>query len=160
MLVTQISLQSVSTPIEQSRTYRSARTTENRLAHANFMWRQLRQLARVVHLEPGGVLRKLVEHATNEMAERMAAERVAAEEHRVDSEDNRPDTDAKGRLTRNVGEPHRLPDVVAQDEQEEDGEVKKIAMDVLQDERKRLLTEYFFRGSPTAHEGGSAQNAL
>ena len=34
-------------------------------------------------------------------------------------------------------------------------------MDVLEDERERLLTaDSVLRGSPTAQDGGSAQNAL
>ncbi len=40
-------------------------------------------------------------------------------------------------------------------------EVQEVAVDVLEDERERLLAAgSCLRGSPTAQAGGSAQNAL
>ena len=45
------------------------------------------------------MLRELIEHAADEMPERVAAERVAAEEHGVGGEDERADADAERRLT-------------------------------------------------------------
>ena len=41
-----------------------------------------------------------------------------------------------------------------------DGKVKEVTMNVLNDQRERLLTTIMVRGSPTAQDGGSAQKAL
>ena len=95
------------------------------------------------------------------MAERVAAERVAAEQHDVDGEHERADADAERFLpVAGSVEPHRLPHVLREHEQEQQREVQEVAMDVLQDQRERVLAEVRLRGSPTAHDGGSAQNAL
>ena len=105
------------------------------------MWRQLRQLAASYIFSRAGMLRELIEHAADEVPERMAAERVAAEEHGVHGEHQRADADPERHLPGRIGEPHRLPDVVGQDEQKQDRQIQKVAVDVLEDERERLLAE-------------------
>ena len=44
--------------------------------------------------------------------------------------------------------------------EEQQREVQEVAVDVLEDQRKRVLAPVDLRGSPTAQDGGSAQNAL
>src|SRR5688500_18836819 len=76
------------------------------------------------------------------MSERMAAERVAAEEDDVDREQERSDTDtelpcAGGR----IGKPQCHPDVVSEDHDEQQRQIQEVPVDVLQDERKRVFAE-------------------
>jgi hypothetical protein len=42
------------TPMEQSRTYKSEKPTENRLHHAHTIWRRFRQLTQAYVLTPKG----------------------------------------------------------------------------------------------------------
>jgi hypothetical protein len=75
------------------------------------------------------------------MPERMTSEGVAAEQENVGSEEESSDTDAESRHTcRWIGEPHRFPRVVREKYEEQESEVEEVAMDVLNDERKRSLT--------------------
>ena len=56
------------------------------------------------------------------------------------SEHERADADAeRDRARRRVGEPERLPDVVREHDQEAEREEQQVAMDVLQDQRERVL---------------------
>src|SRR2546428_12606042 len=80
------------------------------------------------------------------MPERVAAERVSAEEDHVRGQDQRADADAES------GEPHRLPDVVREDREERDGEVEEEAVHVLQYERHRALAAVGL--SRLAHRAG------
>src|SRR3970040_2506361 len=61
----------------------------------------------------------------------VAGKRVQGEQHHVDPEDERPDPDAEP-----VGEPERQYGIPGQDDDEEHGEIKGVAMDVLKDEGK------------------------
>src|SRR5438105_4247968 len=85
---------------------------------------------------------QLVAPAAHEVAQRVAAQRVAAEEDHVHGQHERAQADAEGDAARHgIGEPHRLPDVVEKDDEEHQGEVEEVAVDVLQDERERALAE-------------------
>src|SRR6185295_2134889 len=81
-----------------------------------------------------------VEPSAHQVPQRMAAERVAAEEEDVRREHQRPDPEAeRGHAGPGVGEPESQPDVVEQEDEKEQHEIEKVAMDVLHDERERAL---------------------
>src|SRR5918992_4493217 len=70
----------------------------------------------------------------------MTAERVRGEQNEVDGENERPDADAKFTLAaRRILEPHCLPEVVSEHEQEQHCDVEKVRVDVLHDQREPLL---------------------
>ena len=69
------------------------------------------------------------------MAERVTAKSVTAEQNDVDREDDGADADSES-----ITEPKRLPDVVAQNQNENEREIQKIAVHILHDERERTLT--------------------
>ena len=87
-------------------------------------------------------LRDLVLHATHQMSQRMTPERVTGQEHDVDEQHDGADADAEllhagGRVV----EPHRQPHVVRQQEEKHDRRVHGIAVDVLEDQRERILAQ-------------------
>src|SRR5207302_7154631 len=59
---------------------------------------------------------------------------ITAEENDVDREDDGADTDAKS-----IVEPECFPNVVAQNQNEDEREIKKVTMHILHDERERAL---------------------
>src|SRR5215216_4532630 len=69
----------------------------------------------------------------------MAAECVSAEEYYVSGQQQCSNADAKMFCSSGIGEPHRLPCIVRKKDQKEDREIKKIAMHVLDYQRKRSL---------------------
>ena len=74
------------------------------------------------------------------MTHGMAAEQIAAEKHDVGRKKKRADADAERcRSRRRIDPPQALPHIHRQDEQHGDREKHHVAMDVLQDERKRIL---------------------
>src|SRR4029079_12825814 len=87
------------------------------------------------------MLREIVEESADDMAHRVAAERVAGEQRRVEREDERPDADAELCSPCTVAEPQRLPDVVRQEEQEQHRDVQEVAVDILEDQREIALAE-------------------
>src|SRR5579871_426546 len=93
----------------------------------------------IVRGSADGALGHAVEHAADQVAERVASEGVAAQQDHVDEKNYR--TEAYAEVTI---EPHREPNIVGEQDQEEDGEIQKIAMDVLNDEREGALAEIFF----------------
>ena len=98
------------------------------------MWRRLRQLTQSYSFLADGRLREHVDQAADQMPQRMAAERVAAEQHHVHQQHQRADADAEA-----VVEPQRLPHVVRQKHHEQQREIQEVAMDVLQDQREVAL---------------------
>ena len=74
------------------------------------------------------------------MAKRVATESVTSEHDGVDGQNDRAEADAKRDLAgRRVCEPHRLPRVVQQDDDEHQGKIEKVSMQVLKNQRKRAL---------------------
>src|SRR6266404_3546695 len=69
----------------------------------------------------------------------MTAERVAAEQDDVYRENNRADADAEPAI-----KPERFPNVVGEDQNKNQREVEKVAVNVLHDERERTLAEISF----------------
>lgn len=95
------------------------------------------------------------------MPERMAAERIAAQENSVDGEHERTRPDAEGfSASSRVDKPHGFPGVIGQNEDEQYGEVEKVPVNVWSIRVKEFSPRYVLRGSPTAQAGGSAQNDL
>src|SRR5450755_618048 len=72
----------------------------------------------------------------------MATEGVAAEEHDVDRQDDRADADAERSLaSRWISEPHRFPDINREDDDEDEREIKEVAVHVLHDQGKGAFAE-------------------
>jgi len=69
----------------------------------------------------------------------MAAERIAGEQGDVREKNQGAHTDTEG-----VVEPESFPNVVGEEDQEDERDVEKIAMDVLDDEREGTFAEIFF----------------
>ncbi len=66
----------------------------------------------------------------------MAAQRVAAQQHHVDQQHQRPHADAEFAV-----EPQGLPHVVRQEHQKQERDVEEVAMDVLNDQREVALAQ-------------------
>jgi hypothetical protein len=97
---------------------------------------------RPVGLEAEGLLGDLREPAADEVAERVAAERIARKEKHVHAHHDAAHTDPERLLARDgICEPERVPRVVSQEEDESDRDIQEVAMDVLKDQRERALTE-------------------
>src|SRR5579863_10113341 len=64
----------------------------------------------------------------------MTAERVSAEQNDVGEQNQSPNPDPEMSV-----EPAGVPDVVGKDHEEDQGQIEEIAVDVLQDQRKRAL---------------------
>src|SRR5216684_4072307 len=77
----------------------------------------------------------------------MAAECVTAQQNRVSGQDQSSDADAKS-----IFKPHGLPSVMGQKHDENQCEIEKVAMYVLQNERKGSLAEILLAG--LAHRAG------
>lgn len=78
------------------------------------------------------------------MAEGMATQRIHGQKNGIENHDDRADADTEMLLAREVGEPHTLPSIMRQQDDENEGEVKEVAVDVLDNERERFFTEKFF----------------
>src|ERR1700733_6874692 len=74
------------------------------------------------------------------MPQGVAAERVAGEQRGIRREHQGADADAE-MFYAVVVEPERLPNVVRQQHDEDQGEVQEIAMDILDDQGKSALAE-------------------
>src|SRR2546429_9208960 len=75
------------------------------------------------------------------MSERMAAKGVAAKQNDVNSQHNRAETDTKGSSTGRIDKPKCLPKVDGKNHYKNQREIKKIAMDVLHDEREGTFAQ-------------------
>src|SRR5438045_1781265 len=73
------------------------------------------------------------------MPQRMTTKSVATEQDDVNREDDCANADSESTV-----EPERFPNIVAQDQNENEREIQKIAMHVLHDERKRALAPITF----------------
>src|SRR6266480_8084646 len=73
------------------------------------------------------------------MTQRVTAKYVTTEQNDVDCEHNRADADSES-----IVEPECFPNVVAQNQNENECEIQKIAVHVLHDERERTLAEICF----------------
>src|SRR4030088_578955 len=77
----------------------------------------------------------------------MTAKRITAEQNNVDCEDECSDSNSKS-----VRKPKRFPNVDAQNDDENEGEIKKITVHVLHDEREGTFAEISF--ARLAHRAG------
>src|SRR5690242_18690262 len=91
--------------------------------------------------------RDLVASAAHQVPQRMAAERVARKEQRVDRQQQAADADPEmGRSCGCILEPERVIRVRQEDDDEENAEIEEVAVHVLQHEWERTLAEIRFSG--------------
>src|SRR5213083_976442 len=89
--------------------------------------------------------RELIAATANQMTKRVTTESVTSEHDGVHRQNDRPYADAERDLARRcVCEPHRLPCVVQEDDDEQQGEIQKVSMDVLENQRERALPSVMF----------------
>src|SRR5439155_23727568 len=90
-----------------------------------------------VSLLPQRGARRLVHEPANQMAQRMAAKSIAGQENDVHCQNDGAEAEAEVFFAcGGIGEPEGLPYVVTEKADEQDCQVEKVAMDVLQDERE------------------------
>lgn len=98
-----------------------------------------------VRSEPHGRTRQVVEHAADHMAQGMATERVTAQQYHVDRQNQRAHPDAEGFIAGGrIDEPHRLPNILEQEEPKPQRDEQKIPVNILQDQRKGTLARVLF----------------
>ena len=104
-----------------------------------------------------GGARKTVELSAGQVAQRVAGESVEGEQGDVDEQNERADADAKSVR----GEEESLDGVMPKKREKNDGEIKEVAMEILQNEREmRFAACNCACGfSATAQPGGSRKNA-
>src|SRR5258708_25805632 len=83
--------------------------------------------------------REAVDLSADQMAQRVAAERVAREQNHIDQHDERADSNAESRRTARHRPTGRQENVIRQDENEDDGGVHEESVQVLKDEGKARL---------------------
>ena len=83
------------------------------------------------------LFRDLIQKSTDQMAEGMTPERITAEQNHVEGEHQRPYPEPEVPGTRGIREPKRAPGIMQEHQNEDESEIKKIPMDILQDERER-----------------------
>src|SRR5688572_14905855 len=77
---------------------------------------------------------------SDQVAQRVTSQRVAAEQDDVEREHERTDADAEfGASGCRINEPQGSVDVVEENAEEDQRDVEEVAMDVLEHQRKRLL---------------------
>src|SRR5262249_51553853 len=82
-----------------------------------------------------------VETSTNQVPQRMATKRVARDQYHINGEHQGSDADSKDLLPGSwIGKPHPVPNIVREDQDEDQRQVQEIAMDILNDQRERALT--------------------
>ena len=75
----------------------------------------------------------------------MASQRIAGQKSHIKRQHKGSDANAEGDFRRcHVGEPHRLPDIVREENQKDQREVKEVTMDVLHDQRKGVFAAINF----------------
>ena len=76
----------------------------------------------------------LINAAANQMPQRMAPKSIARQKYYIDRQNNRAKTNAEIFLARSwVCEPKPFPDVVREERDEADRNIKKVAMNILDD---------------------------
>src|ERR1035437_1280045 len=74
----------------------------------------------------------------------MTAESIQREENRVQRQHNRSHADAEMFRAGQVGEPYSFPRVMRKQDDEQERQIKKVAVDVLDDERERAFAKKRF----------------
>src|ERR1051325_1069486 len=74
----------------------------------------------------------------------MAAERVAAQQDHIKRKHESPDSDAERGHSRRIGEPGRFPNIRGEKKYEHQRDVEQIAMDILENQRKRIFAAITF----------------
>src|SRR5262245_29992268 len=82
-------------------------------------------------------LGKLIDATADKVSQRMTSEGIAAEKNHVKGQHDGSDADPEGDVCRcHVSKPHRLPDIVREENQKEQREIHEVTMHVLHDERE------------------------
>src|ERR1043166_5939384 len=82
----------------------------------------------------------LVLYAADQMAHRVATQRVTAQQDNIDQQDQRSDADSKRcHACRGILEPEGVPGVKGQDDQKSERKIQEVAVNVLQDQGQRAL---------------------
>src|SRR5260370_38932450 len=84
-------------------------------------------------------MRQLILAPAHEVAERMAAKRITAQEEDVDQEDNRADAEAEVELAIVALELARLHDVPGEKQDKDQSQVQEIPVHILNDQRQAVL---------------------
>src|SRR6266404_461791 len=79
------------------------------------------------------------------MSQRVTTECVTTEQNDVDREHNRANANAERTpAARHIDKPECFPNIIGQDQNEKKREIKKVAVNVLHDERERTFAEISF----------------
>ena len=97
-----------------------------------------RARTRIRHIADA-MLRDLVMRTADQMPHGVTTERVRAEKHDVDGEDNRPYPDPERRPAVAVRPSRRKVDVIREQEEEDARDVEEVTVDVLQNQRELVL---------------------
>ena len=97
----------------------------------------------VITLRASRRIGKSVHDTTDQMSQRMTAQRVTAEQDHVHAKHDRSNTDTKVPVfaLNIVIKPKSTPGVVGQKAKEDQGKVKKVTVNVLNDQGKRVFAE-------------------
>jgi len=95
----------------------------------------------VVQFVPRRVFRYLVETASNQVPESVAAENISGQEHNVDDQNNSSDADSEA-----VGEKESPHCIKHQESPDDIGEAQEVAVEVLKNKRKRSFSPIRFAG--------------
>src|SRR6185437_16593130 len=83
--------------------------------------------------------RQAVTKSANQMPQRMAAKGVARKQHKIREQHQRAHAHAKVAV-----EPERIPNVMREKNKKQQRQIKKVAMNILNDQRERTLPEILF----------------
>ena len=85
---------------------------------------------------------KLIEKSAGQMSQGMTTKRITAEQNDIDCEDHRPNADAKHTFSCPwIDKPKRFPHVIGEDQNENESEIEKIAVNVLHNQRERTFAQ-------------------
>ena len=99
----------------------------------------------VICRQPERRARELIPPAADDVPHRMAAEEIPAEQHDIHREDERADADAEdGTSGGGIRKPHGLPGIERENDQDEQGNEQHVTVNVLQNQRKRILAPVCF----------------
>ena len=77
--------------------------------------------------------------STDQMPHRVATQRITSKQYHIDRQNDCADSNSEVHGSCCIREPESLPDIVGKEKQEKDSEIKKISMNILNDQRKRSL---------------------
>jgi hypothetical protein len=100
-----------------------------------------------VRPSPDGRVGKTIPETSNQVAKGMASESVPGQEYHIRSQHKCSHTHSKGFFTGNgIGKPQRIPNIIREYNQKEQADVKKVSMNILNDQWKRIFPPVRFSG--------------